>query len=68
MNMKKLESLKKIRKYRGLTQKELAEKSGVSLPTIRNLEEGNGNVDNVKLSTLDKLARALKVKIFDLLK
>lgn len=66
--MKKLESLKKIRKYRGLTQKELAEKSGVSLPTIRNLEEGNGNVDNVKLSTLDKLARALKVKIFDLLK
>jgi len=43
----------------GLTQAELAEKSGVSLPTIKRLELGRGLLP-VRLATLLKLQRALE--------
>ena len=43
----------------GLTQGELAEQSGVSLPTIKRLELGQGLLP-VRLATLLKLQRALE--------
>lgn len=62
MNKQFLE-LKLIRKDKNLTREQLAQLSGVPTQTIKSLELGLVNVDNVKLSTLIKLAKALKVKV-----
>ena len=58
----RLIKLKMIRLEKGLTRQELARQSGVNEQTIKTLEEGINNADNVKLSTLVALAKALKVK------
>ena len=57
--------IKRIRKEKGISQEELAEKSGVSRPTISNLEN---NPDAVTTTdTLHKIALALDVKVSDFL-
>lgn len=58
----RLTNLKFIRKDKGLTRAELSRMSGVNETTIKFLEDGINNADNVKLSTLVALAKALKVK------
>ena len=55
--------LKELRQARGFTQKTLADKLGMSLTYLCNLENGKANVS---LSTLRRLAKALKVKVIDL--
>ncbi|GAA2450350.1 hypothetical protein GCM10010191_80300 [Actinomadura vinacea] len=57
--------LQSVRKRRGLTQRELAELSGVSLSLIRKLEQGER--DDTRLETLRKLAKALQVSTADLI-
>lgn len=55
-----------IRMYRaklGITQKELALKSGVCETSISFLE--NGKLDGTRMTTLNKLAEALKVNVSD---
>ena len=54
-----MQELKKYRVEAGLTQEQLAEKSGISRVTIANIERGN--VAFIKSSTVIKLADALKV-------
>lgn len=44
-----------LRKYRGLSQRELAAIAGVSVVTLNKLERGG----SVRLSVLDRLDRAL---------
>ncbi|MFE1129589.1 helix-turn-helix domain-containing protein [Streptomyces albidoflavus] len=56
--------VKELRKLRGLTQKELAEHSGVSLSLIRKLEQGER--DGARMETLHKLARPLRVNTMEL--
>jgi transcriptional regulator with XRE-family HTH domain len=56
--------LKKLREDRGWTQEELAEKAGVSRAYLARLEIGR---HDPPLSTLEKLAKALKVKVGKLL-
>jgi len=51
--------VKEVRKRRGLSQRELADASGVSLSTIRKLEQGER--ESARLETLRKLAHALRV-------
>lgn len=58
-------NLKTIRKSRGLTQKELAEKSKVSFSMISKLE--SGEKENPSYNTLKNLARALDVTVNELL-
>lgn len=53
------ERLRDVRKRRGMSQRELAERSGVSLSLIRKLEQGERN--DTRLETARQLARALKV-------
>lgn len=53
--------IKEVREARGLTQEELAEKSGVSRGTISALE--NGAVRTTTTKTLVKLALALGVSV-----
>ena len=59
-------NLKTIRLEKGQTQEELAEKIGISVRYIQLLE--GKNTPNVKLDTLETLAKALKVHPSDLLK
>lgn len=54
-----MQELKNCRIRAGLTQEQLAEKSGVSRTTIANIERGSQEF--LKSSTIIKLADALKV-------
>ena len=65
--MERLARLEQIRKGKGLSRRELCQLSGVKETTIRALENGTTDVNNTKLSTLIALAKALKVKVIDLL-
>lgn len=56
--------LKRLRAERKMSQANLAEKSGVSREYIARLELGQ---QNPTLGTLEKLARALRVKVGELL-
>lgn len=50
----------RLRRRRGLTQEELAERAGVSVELVRKLEQGRRR--SVRLGTLQGLARALDVQ------
>jgi transcriptional regulator with XRE-family HTH domain len=52
------QGLKKVRKSERLTQQRVAQKSGLSIPTVRQLEHGHGN-----LSSFRKLLAALDLKL-----
>ena len=62
MVLKISERLKEMRKSKGLTQKELADKAGVSESYICQIENGK----MVSLNKLDKLAEVLGCKVKDL--
>ena len=64
--MEKLSNLKRIRKENKYTREDLELLSGVNRCTIQHLEEGMTNAENVKLSTLIKLAKTLRVKVWEL--
>ena len=53
--------IKEMREQKGMTQEELAIKSGISRGTISALE--NGTFHNVMSSTLIKLAKALNTTV-----
>ena len=55
--------LKQLRKQRGLTQAQLAKKMGLSHGYLARLEIG---MHDPPLSTLSKLAKALKVTVAEL--
>lgn len=59
--------LKRIREAAGLSQSELAEKSGVSLRSIQMYEQRNNDIDKAQGHTLYKLSVALGCDIEDLL-
>ena len=58
------EKIAEERKYSGMTQKELGEKTGIDPSTIRKYESGRLNP---KIGTLRKIADALGVSSFDLM-
>lgn len=63
-NMNFGESLKKIRKEKGLTQKQLGEKLGISQAAIGQFES---NKANPKMETIQKIADALNASLNDLI-
>lgn len=48
------------RKFQGLSQKELAEKAGVSVRTINSIENGGDS----NLSIIHKIEQALNIKLY----
>ncbi|MFF2845039.1 helix-turn-helix domain-containing protein [Streptomyces sp. NPDC058001] len=58
--------VKQARKLRGLTQRELADHSGVSISTIRKLEQGER--DGARMETLHALAKSLRLPTMALVK
>lgn len=63
MNFK--DNLKAIRKSKGITQRELADKSDLSFSMVSKLEIGEQ--DNPTLDTIKKIAAALDVKVYELM-
>lgn len=59
------ENVKKLRKARGLTQEELADKINRDARTVVAIE---GGTRNTTLNTIQKVAQALKVSPSELLK
>lgn len=57
------EHIKNIRRKNGLTQKELAQKTGLSIASIQGYEQGKYKP---KIEQLKKIATALNVSIYDL--
>jgi len=58
--------LKTARKHCGLTQEALANKSGVSLHTIRAYERKSKDLNKAQFDTVMRLARALKCNVTEL--
>lgn len=61
-------TLKELRKLCGMTQKELAEKSGVNIRQIQKYESGEYSLDNMTAKTADAISHALGCSIDDLVK
>ena len=62
-----MKMIKELRKHKGLTQQELADKCGLHILTIQKLENGVISPYDAKYGTLVKIANALKVSVDDLL-
>ena len=60
-------ALQKVRRRRKMTQEALAEKSGVSVNTIRAYERGSKDIGKAQIDILDKLAKALRCDIKELI-
>lgn len=58
--------LKKMRLKRCLSQRELSDKSGVNINTIRALERKSLNIDNSGIKTLYRLCKALNCRLSDI--
>lgn len=58
--------LKKVRTEKGLSQAELAEKSGVNYRMIQKYEYGEKDLNKAKAETVCKLAKALGCRMEDL--
>lgn len=58
------EVIRAERRRQGLTQEELADRSGLSAVFVSDIERG---VENASLETISKLASGLRTKIGDLL-
>lgn len=59
-------TLKELRKLCGMTQRELAEKSGVNIRQIQKYESGEYSLDNMTAKTADAISHALGCSIDDL--
>ena len=60
-------NLKRIRKAYGLTQAELARRSGVSLRSIQMYEQRNKNINKASVDTMYRLAKVLGCTVEDLI-
>lgn len=67
LRRKKETNLKRFRHIAGLSQRELAERSGVSLRTIQQYEQRKKNINKARVDTLLPLSVALYCEIRDLL-
>ena len=60
-------NLKQYREKRKLSQRELAERSGVSLRTLQDYEKGQKPINKAAAITVLRIAQALNCKVEDLL-
>lgn len=65
--MKYKNRLKWMREYKGMTQKELADKSGVNLAMIQHYEQGYKDINNAKVLTVLSLAEALGCDVYEII-
>ena len=58
--------LKEIRIKKGISQKELSEKTGISLKAISSYEQGSRDLIKASFENIVKIVKALDCKVFDL--
>ena len=59
--------LKTVRKEKGLTQRGLAEVTGISLRTLQHYEQGSKDLNMAAAITVYAIAQALRVRMEELL-
>lgn len=59
--------LKEMRQARGLSQSQLAEKTGINVRTIQHYEQGSKNFDHARIDTIMKTCIALNCKLEDVI-
>jgi len=59
--------LKKIREAKGITQKALAELSGVNQRTVQNFEQGKNDINQAAVIKVYALTKALDCTVEDLI-
>ena len=62
-----IQRLKRLRMYAGLSQKELADNSGIPLRTIQQYEQGQKDLSHARADSVVRLARALYCEVEDLI-
>lgn len=62
-----MNKLKKMRESRGLSQLQLAEKSGIQVRTLQHYEQGVLNFDHCKIDKIFAVALALDCDVEDIL-
>lgn len=60
-------SLKFMREDRGMSQSELAKKSGVPLRTIQAYEQGYKDINKAQVVTVLQLAEALECDVYEII-
>lgn len=60
-------NLEKARRAAGLTRKQLAKRSGISMRTIAECEQGRSNINNSRAVMVSDLADALGVPVKSIL-
>lgn len=60
-------NLKEIRMKAGMSQSQLAKKSGVNVRVLQHYEQAYKNIDGANLETLLKLSCALNCQIYEIL-
>lgn len=58
--------LKELRRARGFSQIQLAEKTGLNVRTIQHYEQGSKNFDHARLDTILRVCIALDCKLEDI--
>lgn len=59
--------LKAWRQAKGLSQSQLAEKTGINLRTIQHYEQGSKNFDHARIDTIMRVCVALDCQLDDIL-
>lgn len=62
-----MRKLKQIRKIKGLTQSELADKCNISVKSIQAYEQGTRKLENANKNTIIKICEVLNCKISDII-
>ena len=59
--------LKEMRQDAGLSQSQLAEKTGINVRTLQHYEQGSKNFDHARIDTILKVCLALDCKLADVI-
>ena len=62
-----MNKIKRIRKMRGLTQKELAERCNISIKSVQAYEQGTRKLEKANKNTILKICEVLNCKISDII-
>lgn len=57
--------ISKLRKERGMTIRELADKTGITYSAFPGIESGK---TDIRIGTLEKIAKGLRIKVSDIIK
>lgn len=62
-----MSNLQKMRKQAGMSQSQLAKKSGVDIRMIQHYEQGVKDINKAQVITVLQLAEALGVDVYDII-